>query len=81
MVESLNLPTCEEWLKAYGYSNDGKVADLRHKILQLKINSEDPPKFLDNKICKVTDINQCVEILLAMVSFVMSRISYKYNAL
>ena len=73
VIESCNLPTCREWLKAYGYSNDGKVADIRPNILQLKSNSEDPPKLLDNKGCRVTDINQCVGSLLLMVSCVMVR--------
>ena len=66
-------------MKSYGYIDDGNVADLRHKILQLKSNNEDLPKLLDNKICRVTDINQCVGSLLSMVSCVMSRIVRIYT--
>ena len=73
MVDSWNLPTCKEWLEAYGYGDDEKFVDLRHKISQLNSNNEYPSKLLNNKSCRVIDINQCVWILLPMVSCVASR--------
>ena len=39
----------------------------------MKSNSEDPPKLLGNKSCRVTDINKCVGCFLSIVSCVMSR--------
>ena len=60
-------------MKAYGYINARKVDDLRHKTLKLESNSEDLPKLLDNKSCRVMNINQCIGSLLSIVSCAISR--------
>ena len=53
---------CKEWLEAHSHNNDRKVAYLKHNLLQIKSNSEDPPKLLDNKSCTVTDIISVLKV-------------------
>ena len=65
------MSQCIEWLNYHDKGIDGRVVELKKKIMDLKTNNLMPPKVNDAKLCSLNDINNCVGNLLSMISIVM----------
>ena len=63
----------KEWLKFRDIDCNGKMYELKMRIIDLKKKKDGPPKVCQLTDCSLEDINHCVGSLLSMIAIVMIR--------
>ena len=64
---------CKEWLKAYGYDTNGRVNDLRKKIINMKNDPSTVLKLNEHKCGSEQEISNLIGSMLSMIASVMNR--------
>ena len=67
------LNMCKEWLKAYGYDTNGRVNDLRKKIINMKNDPSTVLKLNEHKCGSEQEISNLIGSMLSMIASVMKR--------
>ena len=64
---------CKEWLKTYGYDTNGRVDDLRKKIINMKNDPSTVLKLHEHKCGSEQEISNLIGSMLSMIASVMKR--------
>ena len=62
---------CRDWLTAHGHETNGRLCELRQRILTLKNDTLNPPKLCKDSSCSSQLILHLIGSLLAMISSIM----------
>ena len=64
---------CKDWLVAHGYSTDGNINEMRHRIKEHKKDKANPPMILQSRSCPSQDITNLIGSLVSMVATIMNK--------
>ena len=62
---------CRDWLTAHGHETNGRLCELRQRILTLKNDTLNPPKLCKDSSCSSQLILHLIGSLLSMISSIM----------